>query len=176
MNKNFTLTLLIAAAMIGFTMSANAQTQASVNTQAEVILPISVAGNTELNFGSIVITGAAGTVSVDTAGKRTSTDAGMIVSTGGVTAAQFTVTGQAGYTYSLALPSAAFNLTNSLDASTMSVDGFVSTLTSTGNAGTLSSTDGTQVVNIGANLSVAATQTPGVYANSNGLAVTVQYN
>lgn len=174
--KNFTLTLMIAAALIGFSMSANAQTQAAVATNAEVILPISVAGNTPLDFGSIVITGTAGTVSVGIDGVRTSTDNGMIVSTGGVTAGQFTVTGQPGYTYSLALPTAAFDLTNTIDASTMAVDTFISTLTATSDVGTLSTVDGTQVVKVGATLAVGATQTGGVYTNPNGLAVTVQYN
>ena len=176
MNKNFTLTLLIAAAMIGFSMSANAQTQASVVTNAEVILPISVAGETPLDFGSIVVTGTAGTVSVDIDGARTSTDNGMIVSTGGVTAGQFKVTGQPDYTYSLNLPTAAFDLTNSADASTMSVDNFVSTLTATNDIGTLSSADGTQIVKVGADLSVGTTQTAGVYTSADGFQVTVQYN
>lgn len=171
--KNFTLTLLVAAAMIGFSMSANAQTSSgSIGTNATVITPIKVVGDTPLNFGDIVGTSAGGTVTVGTDGTRSAVGAGLLMTnqTGTVTAAQFTVTGQAGYAYSLALPTGAFTIGNGgATPATMSVGTFTSNET-----GTL--TGGSEIVKVGANLTVGANQAAGSYTDASGLTVTVQYN
>jgi len=54
----------------------------------------------------------------------------------------------------------------------MTVSSFVSNPSSTG---TLSSS-GSQTLDVGATLAVAAAQTPGTYTNSTGVQVTVNYN
>lgn len=172
MNKNFTLTLLIAAAMIGFSMSANAQQTSSdfVATNATVITPIVVTGNNPLNFGDIVGTTAGGTITIATDGSRTASVSDLIMTTqtGTVSAAQFTVTGQDGYAYSIALPTAAYPIDNGATGS-MNVDTFTSNET-----GTL--TGGSEVVKVGAKLTVGANQEAGSYTSADGLTVTVQYN
>lgn len=171
MNKNFTITLSITAAMIGLSLSANAQATGTVVTNAEVITPISIAGDVALEFGSIVGTTAGGTVTIATDGTRTGTTE-LIPSNVGTApaAAQFTVTGQEDYTYSLTLPTVAFAITNGATG-TMDVDGFTSN--ETGNL-----TGGTEVINVGATLTVGVNQESGTYTSAIGeeLSVTVQYN
>lgn len=172
MNKNFTITLLIAAAMIVFSMNMNAQQTSSdvVATNATVITPIAVAGNTPLSFGDIVGTTAGGTITISTDGTRAASvnDLVMTSQSGTVSAAQFTVTGQDGYSYSLSVPSAAYAITNGATG-TMDVDTFT-----TNESGTL--TGGSEIVNIGATLTVGASQEAGNYTSPDGLSVTVQYN
>ena len=88
-----------------------------------------------------------------------------------VAAADFTVSGQASYTYAITLPSTTVTLTDG-SSHTMGVTSFTSTPSSTG---TLSGT-GSQDLKVGATLSVASAQTPGTYTNSTGVPVTVNYN
>lgn len=174
--KNITQTLLIAAAMVAFSMSTKAQeSSASVGTSAEIITPIAIQAGQSLNFGSIVGTATGGTVTVAPDNARSSDAADLLINgnqTGAVSAASFTVTGQADYTYSITLPTG-FNVSTSTEvgAPTMAVGSFVSVPDKTG-----SLTGGTQTVTVGATLSVGASQAAGAYTHADGLQVTVQYN
>jgi len=71
-------------------------------------------------------------------------------------------------TYSITLPTT-YTITSG--ANNMTVTTFTSTPSGTG---TLSG--GTQTVNVGATLSVAASQAAGTYTNGTGFPVTVNYN
>lgn len=172
--KNFTRTCIFTAAVLGISMGVNAQQESSafVATNAEVIIPIQVVGVTALSFGDIVGTSAGGTVTMGSDGTRTASinDLVMAAQPGTVSAAEFTVTGQAEYAYSIALPSAAFTVENGdTTAATMSVDTFESN-----SSGTIGG--GSETVNVGAVLTVAANQAQGTYTSAEGLTVTVQYN
>lgn len=168
--KNIPNKLFLAVAMIGFSITASAQdATASVATSANVITPIAITGDIALSFGDIVATATGGTVTVSTAGVRSSSDADLIVATAGtVAAASFTVTGQEDFTYAITLP-AAFDVTSGTD--TMGVASFISAPDATGTL-----TLGTETVTVGATLTVGATQAAGAYTSAADLAITVQYN
>lgn len=133
---------------------------------------ISIFKNTDMNFGTIAAS-SGGTVVLSASGSRTSSSGGVILPsfTGTVTAAQFTVTGEPGYTYAITLP-ANFTLSESgVGPASMVVNAFTSTPSATGIL-----TAGTQTVFVGATLNVGASQTAGSYTNTTGFQVTVNYN
>ena len=127
-----------------------------------------------MNFGNIAVSAtAAGTVVLGTNSTRTTGGGGGVTlpaTTGTVAAASFTVSGQAGYTYAITLPSSCTITDGS--SNNMTVNGFTSTPATTG---TLSS-GGTDVLNVGATLNVSAAQVAGTYTNATGVPVTVNYN
>jgi len=92
----------------------------------------------------------------------------MPVINGTVTAASFTVTGQGAYTYAITLP-ATVTLTSGVN--TMTATTFTSTPSATG-----ALTAGTQTLNVGATLNVAAAQAAGTYVSGTPFSVTVNYN
>ena len=165
--KLFVLTLLIA----GSTTTTFAQSTASAIATANIITPISIAKNTDMAFGNLAVQAATGgTVVLAPAGTRSRTSGVTLpATTGTVSAASFTVTGNGSYTYSITLPTTV-TLTHSGGVQTMDATSFTSTPSGTG---TLSS--GTQNISVGATLTVAAAQLAGVYTSGN-FDVTVNYN
>ena len=120
------------------------------------------------SFAQATATG--GTVAMTPAGVRSATGGVTLPAvTGTVTAASFTVTGNGTYTYAITLPSTALTLTNG--ANTMTATAFTSTPSATG-----ALTLGTQTLNVGATLNVAAAQAAGVYVSGTPFSVTVNYN
>ncbi len=117
-----------------------------------------------MDFGTMVPTGTAGTVTVTPAGARSSVNVDLF---GGVpSAASFDVTGDAGQAYSIILPSSA-TLTSGGD--TMIVDTF------NHDAGvTPTLVSGSDTFNVGATLHVGAAQASGTYSGT--FSVTVNYN
>lgn len=166
-------TLIIGAAIVAavtLTQAANAQNSASASftVGARIVTPISIVKVTDMNFGDVVPSVAGGTVALSTAGVAAPTGVNLGSAGAARTAATFTVSGQAAYTYAITLPSSA---TISDSAShTMSVGPFISSPSGTG---TLSGT-GTQTLALGATLTVGALQAPGTYTGS--FNVTVTYN
>jgi len=155
-------------AAVAFTGAANAQSaSATFSANARIVTPISIAKTADMNFGDVVPSGSAGTVVLTTAGSR-STTGGVNLGNGfGVTQATFTVSGQGSSTYAITLPGSA-NITSG--ANTMSVGTFTSNPLGTG---TLSA-GGSDTLNLGATLSVGASQATGTYTGS--FSVTVVYN
>ena len=172
---NFMKTLkrfsVVAVIILAFSASAFAQASATSNASATIVAPISIANNTEMNFGNVAVGATAGTVILATDGSRT-TGGGVTLptTTGTVTAAQFTVTGQANFTYSITLPAAATTISSG--ANNMTVDTWTSNPNSTGDLGA----GGSQVLLIGATLNVLASQPSGAYTSATPFTVTVNYN
>jgi hypothetical protein len=164
--KLFALGMILA----GFGVNANAQvgTTATAEASATIVTPIAINKNVDLAFGNVAVNNLAGTVVLATDASRT-VSGGVTVpaSTGTVTAAQFTVTGVAGYAYTFTVPTTA--TTVSYLTNTMTVDAFTHSST-----GVL--TSGTEVVKVGARLNVGATQPAGVYTSATPFTVTVNYN
>src|ERR1700744_3172143 len=173
--KNISKVIAIAAAVIAFSNTSFAQATATASAAATIITPISIAKNVDMTFGNIAVSASTGgTVVLAPAGTRTTGGAGGVTlpsTTGTVAGADFTVSGQASYTYAITLPSSTVSLSDGA-GHTMDVTAFTSTPSSTG---TLSS-GGTQDLKVGATITVIAAQTPGVYTNSTGVPVTVNYN
>ena len=173
MKKNLTLTLLTAAALIGFSMSASAQDTDSATATATIVTPISIVKVDDMNFGNVAVSATtAGTVVMTPEGGTSTTGGVTLPATAGtVSAASFTVSGEGTYTYAITLPTTDYTITHSTDASTMIVDAFTSTPSGTG-----ALTAGSQTLNVGATLNVDAGQSAGTYTNATGFDVTVNYN
>lgn len=166
--------LLLAAFAMLTSVSAFAQASATTTASASatVIRPITLTKVTDLNFGSVVPSAAAGTVTVVPAGTRSAGGGAGLAGSAGVTAASFTVGGEGAATYAITLPAAAVVITSG--ANNMNVTGFTSTPAATGTIGGAAGTAGTQTLNVGAVLNVGANQNPGTYTGT--FSVTVAYN
>ena len=168
--KNLIAVFAAIVLVAGLTATANAQVTGTATGSATIITPIAITNAGNMNFGSIAVSATAGTVVLSPASVRSITGGVTLPAvTGTVTAAAFTVTGLGSSTYSIQLPS---SYTISDGAShTMTVNAFTSTPSGTG---TLSS--GTQTIQVGATLNVAASQAAGSYTNATGFPVIVNYN
>jgi hypothetical protein len=168
--KSLFMIIIIMNAVI---TDAVAQQTATASSSATIVTPIGITKSVDMNFGNVATNSTGGTV-VLTTGGSTSITGGLSLpsNTGTVTAAAFEVTGEANYTYTIALTMGTIILQD--DSGTpnqMTVDSFVSNPHATG-----ALTSGVQRINMGATLNVAGGQAVGVYRNSGGLTVTVNYN
>ena len=165
--------LFITALMIAGTFTtANAQSTAQAIATANVVTPISIAKNADMAFGNLAVQAATGG-NVVLAPNGTRTRSGGVTlpaTTGTVTAASFTVTGNGSYTYAITLPSGNVQLNHTNATDFMNANTFTSDPSGTG---TLSS--GTQNISVGATLVVGSGQVAGVYTSGN-FDVTVNYN
>lgn len=145
---------------------------ATANGTANVVAAISIAKDVggDLGFGYVVASATAGTAVVGTDDSRSCTSGTTCVSGGTVSAADFTVSGQANYTYAITLPSSATLSDGETAPTTMTVNAFTSSPATTG---TLSAS-GSQALKVGATLSVAASQRADSYTGT--FDVTVEYN
>lgn len=151
--------------------SSLAQYSASATAAVNIVSPIAITKNADMSFGNIAATGTAGTVILAPGGTRSKTGGITLTAvTGTVSAATFTVTGQASFTYSVTLPGSAVTLASG--GNSMTAGTFTSSPSATG---TLSA-GGTQVVTVGATLNVAANQAAGTYTTATPFSVTVNYN
>jgi len=149
---------------------AKAQVSASANASVTLITPIAITKTVDMNFGNVAVGTSPGTVVLAPAGTRTATGGVTLpVTTGTVTAASFTVTGAANYTFSISLPASSITLKSG--ANSLTVSTFLSTPTPTGTL-----TGGTATLNVGATLNVPANQAAGVYTTDTPFTVTVNYN
>ena len=165
------ITLIAAVVLVaGLTATANAQVTGTATGSATIITPIAIANAGNMNFGSIAVSTAPGTVVLSTAAARTASGGVTLPAvTGTVTTAKFTVTGLGSSTYSISLP-ASYIISDGASHS-MTVNNFVSDPSGTG-----ALTGGTQTINVGATLNVLGSQTAGTYTNATGFNVTVNYN
>lgn len=137
-------------------------------------VPISISKDRDMNFSTIAASSGGGTVVLSTSGSRSATG-GIILPTinGTVSAAQFTVTGEPGFTYEITLPTDLILYESGVGPAYMIVNGFTRTPSATG---TLNLTTGTETVLVGATLNVSGAQTAGSYTNDVGFQITVNYN
>jgi hypothetical protein len=167
MKKLFAFTVIVLA----FTAGVFAQSTDTEQTTATatIVGPLALTKLSDMDFGTIAVTGTAGTVVLGTDNSRTATGPSLVPPAAGV-AASFTVSGQPSQTFAITLPAnGAVTLVNG--ANTMAVNDFLHS------AGATPSLDGTGAAafTVGATLSVAANQAAGVY-NSANFPVTVSYN
>ena len=163
---------ILVVLLAGLSSGVFAQASATATATATIVTPISITEVVNMNFGNVAVqTATGGTVVLTPAGVRSAT-AGVTLpsTTGTVTAASFTVSGQGNYTYAITLPSTDLTITSG--SNTMAVNTFTSSPSPTG---TLSA-GGTQTLTVGATLNVAAAQPAGVYVSATPFTVTVNYN
>ena len=154
--------------------AAYAQSTATATASAIMITPITIVKNVDMNFGNVAVSATvAGTAVLTPGGTRTTGGAGGVTlpaTIGTVAAASFTVSGQASYTYAITLPSSC-TITDP-GSHTMTINTFTSSPSVTGTLSAL----GSQTLNVGATLNVAAGQASGAYTNATGVPVTVNYH
>lgn len=164
---------LVLAADIRQSDAATAQAV----TAATVVLPLTITKTVNLNFGKFMsgAAAAAGTVVVATNNAQSVT--GGVTTTAGLgasaTAATFTVTGEPSSTYAITYP-AQTDLSG--PGTAMTIGTFTNAVdvgTVAGGVGTFTAA-GSQVLSVGATLTVGANQTAGAYAGT--LDVAVNYN
>lgn len=168
--------ILAAATVILFSAAAteaSAQATATASATATIVTPIDLSKVDDMNFGNVAVHATdPGTVILAPAGTRSATAGVTLPATvGTVTAASFTVSGQASYTYAITLPQSASSLSDG-GSNTMSVDTWTSSPSATG---TLSSS-GTETLTVGGTLHVAGGQAAGTYTTGSDFSVTVNYN
>lgn len=169
--KQISKFLALAIVMVVFTVSTYGQASATATATATIVTPIAIANGGNMNFGNIAVSATPGTVVLAPAGTRTTTGGVTLpVTAGTVSQAIFNVSGTPAYTYAITLPSVATTVTSG--ANTMTVTTFTSNPNATG---TLNGA-GTQVLNVGATLNVAANQASGTYVSGTPFTVTVNYN
>lgn len=174
MMKNLQKLLILAVAMTGISTASFAQTDVktvTVTASATIITPITITKVQDMNFGNVVSTTAGGTVILSPSGVRTESGVQLPVSSGTVSAASFTVTGQDGYAYAVTLPTTAYTIATGTGSANelMTLTTFTSNTT-----GTL--TGGTQTLSVGATLNVVANQNAGTYIGAAPFNVSVNYN
>lgn len=163
-----------AILMIAFSVSSFAQATASATATATIVTPIAISKTVDLNFGNVAVIAAGAVVLAPADGSRTKTGGVTLPNvTGTVTAAEFNVTGEGNYTYSITLPSSDYTITRAGGSETMAVNNFKS-YPDVADNGALSS--GAQTLKVGATLNVSAAQLAGTYTNAVGFDVTVNYN
>jgi hypothetical protein len=178
MNRNRSSVILALGALVALLATstvAMAQqdeaTASAVPALAKIVAAIAISNTADLNFGSVVASVAGGTVVLaPSAGANGRTATGVTLSnTTGVSAARFTVTGEAGAGYGVTLPGDSdVTLTGAGDP--MTITAFTSS--PSGTNGLL--TAGTQTLYVGGTLNVGASQAAGSYAGT--FDVTVTYN
>ncbi len=164
--------IAVAVVFIG-KVNTMAQSTATAGVAASVIVPITIVKNVDMNFGNASVSAVSGgSIVLAPAGTRTTAGPGVTLpaATGTVAAAAFTITGAPGFTYAITLPGSV--VINGPGASSMSVSGFTSTPSGTGNI----SSGGTQYLTVGATLNIAPSQVPGAYTNATAIPVVVNYN
>ena len=166
--------ITLAIAILGFTSISFAQTNPTVSATAaagaNIIAPIAITKNVDMNFGNIAPSATvAGTVTLATNGTRTNSGASLPAVEGTVAAAQFTVTGEGDSAFTISMP--ADNAIKLVGAGTdMNLTGF----TNDAGGATSALITGTKVINVGATLHVGQSQAAGAYTAN--FAVTVNYN
>jgi hypothetical protein len=167
MKKILTFSIMLIAFSAGV-FAQSTDTEQTIAT-ATIVGPLTLTKVSDMDFGTIAVTGTAGTVVLGTDNSRTAVGPALVPPAAGV-AASFTVAGEASRTFAITLPA---NNTVSLvsGANTMAANIFVH------NAGANPALDiaGAAAFTVGATLSVAANQAAGNYTSAN-FPVTISYN
>jgi hypothetical protein len=143
---------------------------ASGSSSAEIVTAIAISSTATLNFGQIAPSGTAGTVTISTAGVRSSAGGVTLGNQVTVAAATFGVTGAPNNVYTIVLPADGVVTLASGGSPAMAVDDFVSDPAS---PGTLNG-GGSDTVRVGATLSVGVNQPNGNYSGTFNVTVAYQ--
>ena len=174
--KHFIIGLLLIG--FGFSAQVNAQYPHSAGgyASANIIHPISITKTVDMSFGNIATDeGSAGTVILTPTNSRTpSAGITLPANTGTVTSATFTVHGQAGYTYSITLPTESNAIHSTVSGA---VDMTVTNFTCNYSSGvSILNGTGDDVIHVGATLNIAKDQVEAQYTSTDPFIVRINYN
>jgi len=160
--------ILIISTLL-LTINTLCQSTAIGRISAEIIEPIIITKNTDMDFGAIESNINGGDIELTPQGIRNTTESIKLSDKRTVSNASFKIMGQPKYNYSITLPNNA-NLNN--NSNQLIVDSFTSYPSGTGTI----DDNGNGTINIGATLHMNPNQSVGIYSNDNGLIVVVNYN
>jgi hypothetical protein len=175
--RTFTLLAGATAALSAGTAHAAAQSAVS---KAVIVRPYVFINAQDLDFGSVIPSGTAGTVVVPPDGPRTATGGATIVGSSPYTPARFAGEGTEGQQVNIIFSSSSTTLTRAGGTETMTVDNFTlgASPSFTPGAGpdlyVIDSTTGIFNFPVGATLQVGANQADGVYEGSFQMELTYQ--
>lgn len=163
--KIFALAILI----LGFAFTSFAQSSATATVSATLLTPLSITKTADMNFGTVAVSATAGTVALDYNNVTTVTDG--VTKFNGITpsTAAFKITGENNKAFGITYPSTV-TLAGSV-AGSLIVDNIIC---DKGAVGTLEG--GTLVLKVKGILNIPANSVAGIYTNTTGLKVTVNYN
>ena len=172
MKKSFVIIAAIVM-MVGFTSRVMAQVTdtKSNSANAQILGAIALTTVNPLEFGGIV-PGSGGSVVIATDGTRTLTTVTGVNVSVTPTAASYTVTGTGLVAYTITIPTAAFNITNTTGTGPFATMA-VSAMDCSGTLNHTFAADGTDAFTVGGTLTVANAQAPGLYTGT--FDVTVAY-
>lgn len=164
---------IIAAAIVltGFATTAGAQSVDHASTTAILVQPLTITKTTDMHFGVVAASAAAGTIALDYGNIVTAGGGAAVIDDALAKTAVFLVEGEAGESFSIALSNTSIVLSNGTDD--LTVDGIE---VQEGTTNTLDATTGTLELFVKATLQVVANAPAGVYENADELEITVAYN
>ncbi|HVU31426.1 MAG TPA: DUF4402 domain-containing protein [Sphingomicrobium sp.] len=157
------LTSAGALAALAFTTPASAANTASANATVNIVSPLSLTKNNDLDFGTIVGPFSNNTVTLDMSDNR---NCGTLTCSGTPKSASFTVTGTGGQTVLLTIP-ASVTLNGSVSG-TLNVD-----LTTAKPGNQVLGAGGSATFGLGGTLTIPTGTADGVYSNT--FTVTANY-
>ena len=162
------LTIAVVLSLVMPATAGAAPVSRAATGNVALLSPLTVLKRTDLEFGTLAVTGSGTAVINPVTGARTAT--GSVVPVGGSAhAATFIATGNRNSVVNIRLPKNPITVTRAGGTQTMTVSNW----TLDGNTNRRVPPSQTVEFAIGATLDVGANQTPGVYAGTFG--VTVQY-
>jgi hypothetical protein len=176
--QRFGCAVLILTGTLGWTESANAASR-TATSKAVIVRPNVFINVQDLDFGAIIPSAAAGSVTVPPSGARTTLGGVTIVPTSPFSPARFAGEGTSGQFVAISVSATSVNLTRVGGTQTMAVDTFEIGSTPTMILGTsptlftIGSTTGIFNFPVGATLRVNANQAQGNYVGN--FAVTLNY-
>jgi hypothetical protein len=141
----------------------------AATSSATIVTPIAITNSSDLAFGLLSPTGAAGTVVLTPASTTSRSANGVtLLGTLPVSSATYTITGETDALYKIDLPAGNIAITDGTNS--MNVNNFTMNLNSTGNV----MASGNNMLYVGATLNVPADQPHGEYVGSYNVTVTYE--
>ena len=169
------ITFILLALISGTVFAQQTNTaKATANVGAEIIEPITIDKDTDLNFGRIIGNAAGGDVTVDMDGARTATNNDLLdpsaAGTSALSAAEFTITAADSYSYDIDIPETV-TLTGAGENMKVTLNAYYNDNALSG--ATVQGSENPDILKVGGVLEVGTNQGQGAYTTS--FDVTVKY-
>lgn len=164
--------LFISFAFISGTAFAQTSANATATVTAAIVAPITVKSTSGLDFGEIAGSSKGGTISISTDGLRTGPEE-MLMPTGTVRQAAFSVNAASGYVYSIALGGGQLTHVGGEDGANSVMEAQFGHDRTADKGGSYQGTGENETINVGGKLIVKPNQSPGIYTGE--VTMTVAY-
>ncbi len=164
------LAILLVASFSNQAVAQDVSDTESNDANAQILGAIVLTVGDPLEFGGIV-PGTGGTVVITTAGVRNLTTVTGVTASTTPSAASYTVTGTGLVPYTITIPTASFNITNTTGSGNETMA--VTAMNCSGGLSHTFAANGTDAFTVGGTLTVGNAQVPGLYTGT--FDVTVEY-